>query len=292
MDKSSVSGDVVWIETADLEIGAATSFGPRIMWCSRPGESNLLAELGDDVTLDAGNGRRYRPRGGHRLWVGPELPELTYQTDDARVAAIRTDSSLKVSSRADDFGLVKSIEVTPTPGEAEVVVEHTIKATASTTLDIAPWAITLLRPGGTAVMPLGRPGGPVSRRQAAHSLVFWPYTEPDHPTVRVGRTEVTIASGVERPTKLGTPLNRGWLAYIADDVVFVKRTAVHGDRFVDLGATGQIHVTHYAVQLETLGPITPVANDGLIHHRETWSIHDRPDCEPMEIGAALRLDGT
>ena len=291
MDKSSVPGDLVWIETSDIEIGVATSYGPRVMWCSRPGEPNLLAVLGDEHGLDAGSGRRYRLRGGHRLWAGPELPELTYQADDDRVGAVRDGGSLTVTSRADDFGLVKSIQLTPRSDEAAVMVDHTIKAMAQTTLDIAAWAITQLRPGGTAVMPLGLPGGPIGDRQAAHQVVMWPYTDPADPVLTVGRTVVTVGPGGSSGTKIGTPLHRGWLAYVLDEVVFVKLARAVGERFVDLGATGQIHARRHFVELGTLSAISPVAGDAVIEHRETWTVHDRPDCAPEDIGAALGLDG-
>jgi len=291
MHGPAVSHDPVWITTDFIEVGIATTFGPRVVWCSRPGQANVLAELGD-LSLDAGDGRRYMLRGGHRLWVGPELPELTYQTDDERVTAVHADDSVTVTSRADEFGLVKSIRVTAVPGEPSLAVDHSIRATAGTTLDIAAWAITQLRPGGVAVMPLGLPGGALSDVQAAHQIVMWPYTDLNDPAITVGQTELTVGTDVLAGTKIGTPLLRGWLAYAIDDVVFVKRVSVDGERFVDLGATGQIYSAHDYLQLETLGPITPVANKASIHHRETWHLYNRPDGPVIDLGKALALDGT
>lgn len=291
MHKNGDRDDLVWITSNDIEIGVATSFGPRIMWCSRPGEANLLAVLDDDRTLDAGDGRRYRLRGGHRLWAGPEFPELTYQPDDGRVAAVREMDTLTATARGDDFGLVKSIAITPVADAAAAVVDHTIKATASATLDIAAWAITQLRPGGTAVLPLGLPGGPIGGLQASHQIVMWPYTDPGDPSLTLGQSEVIVGPDVGASTKIGTPLHRGWLAYVLEDVVFVKQARAQGERFVDLGATGQVYADRDFVELETLSAVVPVAGDAVIQHREIWSIHDRPDCSPRDIGRALGLDG-
>lgn len=290
MSRDTVPGDPVWLASDDIVVGVATTFGPRIVWCGRPGEPNLFADLGD-LALDVGDGRRYTLRGGHRVWVGPELPELTYQPDDGRVTAVLTEHTVTVTSHADDFGLVKSIEVALVPGESAAVIDHAIKATASATLDIAPWAITQLRAGGTGVLPLGLPGGPLSDFQAAHEIMMWPYTDPNEPMLDIGQTEITVGTALERSTKIGTPLLRGWLAYLLDDIVFVKQATVDGDRFVDLGATGQIYASADFIELETLGPIAPISNNATIHHRETWKIHDRPAGAAADIGRLLELDG-
>ena len=87
---SSNTADLVWLRSDHVEVGVATRFGPRVMWFGRPGGENVLADLGD-ASLDAGEGRRYMLRGGHRLSVGPELPELTYQLDDEPVQTSSDD---------------------------------------------------------------------------------------------------------------------------------------------------------------------------------------------------------
>lgn len=291
MGSAETADEVVWLEDDRVRLGIATGFGPRIVWCSRPGAPNLFAELGAQG-LDVGDGRRYALRGGHRLWVGPELPELTYQPDDEPVRVVRTDDTVTVVGRPDDFGLVKTIEVTLDAESGHVTVDHTVKGTASATLDVAPWAITQLRAGGVGVLPLGLPGGPTSELQAAHSLVLWPYTDLTDPALEVGPGEVTVTSGVRESTKVGTPLMRGWLAGVFEDVVFVKRTSPDGERFVDLGATGQIYSSSEFMELETLGPIGSVANNTTIGHREVWELHDRPPGDAVAVVRALGLDGS
>ena len=91
------------------------------------------------------------------------------------------------------------------------------------------------------MLPLGLPGGPLSDYQAAHQITMWPYTDLADPALEIGDREVTVTTEVASPTKIGTSLLRGWLAYVLDDVVFVKSASIAGERFVDLGATGQIY---------------------------------------------------
>ena len=273
-----------------IEVHVATRFGPRVVWCGRPGGANVLAELGD-MAIEYGNAEKYHFRGGHRLWVGPELPELSYQPDDQRVEVRQAEDEVTVVSPTDAFGLIKSIKVRLIPGEVAVEVDHVVQATAHATLDVAPWAITQLRPGGVGVLPLGLPGGPLSDYQAAHQITMWPYTDLADPALEIGDREVTVTTEVASPTKIGTSLLRGWLAYVLDDVVFVKSASIAGERFVDLGATGQIYTCPEFLELETVGPIASLANGEWTEHREVWRLHTPPPATAMEIGGALQLDG-
>ena len=73
----------------------------------------------------------------------------------------------------DRAGLLKEISVSATAGGDAVVVEHVLTRRGRP-VDVAPWAITQLPLGGTAIVPVDGPdGGP----QANRSLVLWPYTD-------------------------------------------------------------------------------------------------------------------
>ena len=42
----------------------------------------LFAQLGEDVVIDHPGSGIYRFHGGHRLWAAPEVPAITYASDD------------------------------------------------------------------------------------------------------------------------------------------------------------------------------------------------------------------
>ena len=73
--------DAVLFDTGGLRVAVATGFGPRIIGLEREDSGNLLAVLPDAWQPGVG-GERYLFRGGHRLWVAPEVAAVTYRPDD------------------------------------------------------------------------------------------------------------------------------------------------------------------------------------------------------------------
>ena len=63
-------------------IGVATNFGPRVVSLSWRDGAELFAQLEPSVTVEHPD-RPYVLHGGHRLWVAPEVPAVTYAPDDA-----------------------------------------------------------------------------------------------------------------------------------------------------------------------------------------------------------------
>ena len=87
--------------------------------------------------------------------------------------------------------------------------------------------------------------------------MIWPYTGvADNPFVMHNRL-VLLDADRSSATKIGVALERGWIAYVRNGVVFVKRS-VHrtGARYLDLGASGQCYSNPDFIELETLGPQT------------------------------------
>jgi hypothetical protein len=82
-------------------------------------------------------------------------------------------------------GLRKTVEVRLDPESAAVSVRHDPRNMGSRTLEVSPWAITSLRPGGMAVAPLP---GPVDehRLQPSQLVVLWPYASWSDDRLQIG----------------------------------------------------------------------------------------------------------
>ncbi|HSJ52032.1 MAG TPA: hypothetical protein VLA90_12240, partial [Actinomycetota bacterium] len=175
----------VRLEHEGVAVVVTTSVGPRILGLIAEG-GNLLAVL-PDATLDRSDGVRFRLIGGHRLWAAPEIEEFTYQPDEAPCAVTELDGGVRVEAAVDAVGLVKAIEVRAADGGW--AVHHEVRNDSGAPLEIAPWAITQVRMGGRAVLPLPPLGeGP----QADRSLVLWPYSDLRDSRLQFGRDEVVI----------------------------------------------------------------------------------------------------
>ncbi len=277
------------ISNEHLQLTAATQFGPRITSLSYPGAESVFADLGD-LAIDLADGGRYTLRGGHRLWAAPEIPEITYEPDDDPVVISPIAAGL-IATGPETTEIGKSITVVLKGSTVEV--SHVLTNQTAATIDVAPWAITQLVPGGAAIMPLPLADADPHGLLPNSSLVLWPYTGVDDSPFAIRHRLVVLDTRRATATKVGTPLQRGWLAYIVDGTVFVKRATHQQDgRYLDLAASGQIYAGPDFVELETLGEQVLLHPGEATTHRETWELHQvDPGMSPYEIPDLLDLDG-
>ena len=247
------------------------SVGPRILGLIGA-DSNLFAVL-PDAALERPTGAPYRLVGGHRLWAAPEVPTVTYEPDERPCAIAEVDGGVRVEAPTDGAGLVKAFEIRA-DGE-DWIVDHELRNDGVRPITLAPWAITQLRPGGCARLPLGaRASGP----QADRSLVLWPYADLDDPRLTFERDGVWVdAVPGAGPLKVGASPGEGRVSYLVGGEVFEKRVGVDPSLpYPDRGAAVQVFVRDDFCELETLGPLVTLGTGEVTTHRETWTLREKP----------------
>ena len=279
------------LDAGGPRVVVTTDVGPRILairLADGTGEG-LLASL-PTLTIETPGQTPFRMVGGHRLWAAPEAPATTYLPDDDPPSVERATDSLAFSD-LQATGLRKTLRVTPGPDS--VVLDHVLANEGTEPMRVAPWAITMLTPGGEAWLPrfMGRsdPGG----FQANGSLVLWPYTRfsdarlvPADPITRV----LAIA-GSEGRIKIGLQGRPGWAAYRRGDALLVKRFAwLEGETYPDLDASLQCYSCGDFIELETLGPLRRLQPGEAVTHEERWSLFKGVDPGTTEasLDAALQ----
>jgi hypothetical protein len=245
------------------------SVGPRIIGLVGAGP-NVMAVL-PHASLERLGGSPFRLLGGHRLWAAPEMPEITYELDERPCEVTSIEGGARVQAPPDGAGFVKALEVRPSGDRW--VVDHELRNAAEEPITVAAWAITQLRPGGTASLPLGERG---SGRVADRALVLWPYTDLDDPRLRFGRDAVDIeAVAGTGPVKVGAAPGQGRASYRLGTEVFEKTVDVDPDLpRADLGAAVQVYVGQGFCELETLGPLVALEPGESTRHRETWELRE------------------
>lgn len=267
--------DCVKLENDALALWVTQSVGPRIIGLALQGGADLFAEVPDATITCPGEGT-YSLRGGHRLWYAPENPRRTYLPDDAPVTITDTERGLLVTQPIEaQTGIQKSLTIILPGQDARVIIDHTLHSLGKWPVELAPWAITQLRPGGVAVLPqatiLADEYGLLPNRHIA----LWPYTQINSPHITWGDryvfVEATMQSGA---LKIGFPNPAGWLGYAVEGTLFVKHAAYQPDAtYFDRGSSSECYCNPRFLELETLGPRTTLASGESVTHRETWAIY-------------------
>jgi hypothetical protein len=173
-------------------------------------------------------------------------------------------------------------------------------------VELAPWALSAMAPGGVAILPLPPRGPHPDFVLPTSTLTLWPYTDLSDPRWTWGRRHVLLRAdpGAATPQKIGALVSDGWAAYALGGALFVKRfTPVPGARYPDLGSVVEMFTNAAMLELETLGPLVRLEPGASVTHVETWSVypnvaqpateddveaHIRPLVENLESGSKAK----
>jgi hypothetical protein len=266
--------ECIKLENEALALWVTRAVGPRILGLALAGGENLFAILPDDRTECPGGGTFWF-RGGHRLWYAPEDLRITYLPDDDPLQIDEVADGLAVTQPVQaPTGIQKSLTITLPGPEARVVVDHTLHNRGATPVELAPWAITQLKPGGVAVLPQATAPADEHGLLPNHHLVLWPYTRLDSPHITWGDRYLAVEAKMrDGAFKVGFPNPVGWLAYLVDDTLFVKQAAYQpGADYLDLGSSSECYCNPRFLELETLGPRVTLTPGEAVSHRETWRV--------------------
>jgi hypothetical protein len=263
-----------------VELIVTLEVGPRII-SYRPLEGHNVFKL---VNEEAGksNESAWRIRGGHRFWVGPEdfgkKESLTYAPDNSEVEhAIETEFAVRVSHLSESPAIVRremviSLDRTG-PG---VMVEHRLTNEGGAPLVIAPWALSVMAPGGYAVIPQPPPGTHPNDCVPNRAIIAWPFTDLSDERLRVGRRTIRLSQKIGPPIKFGLRHTEGWVAYLYNDHLFVKSVRfIDGETYPDLGSNFEAFTNSEFLELETLGPLKRISAGETTVHKESWAVFSK-----------------
>lgn len=278
----------VELQNESLRLLVTQSVGLRILSLQYRGSANLLADL-PDFSFDRPDGQIYHLRGGHRLWHSPEHMPRTYAIDDQPVEIEESANGLLVKQPVEaETGIEKAMQIQL--AGSQVSITHSLTNRGLWPVTLAPWAITMLRAGGVAILPqnTGDTGLLPNR-----SLVLWPYADMTVPQVTWGRETILIRSPLDGPFKLGFGNRRGWMAYWIDGLLFVKRAEyLEGASYPDDGSSSECYANQQFLELETLGPLATIGTGQTVSHVEYWQVFPeivRPETESHALAIAGQL---
>ena len=262
------------LKNEKVELLIAQDFGPRILSLRTPSGPNLLAEL-PDMSVDVPGGS-YSFRGGHRFWHAPEKMPRTYIPDDDPPVITPVENGLLIIQPVEQQTLLqKTMQITVTADS--VKLDHILTNHGMWPVETAPWAITMLAPGGTAVFPETSRNADDAGLLPNRQLVLWPYSRLSDARLRFDKHFITVKTDTRDGDnlKFGYANTVGWQAYHREDLRlwFIK---VHehqpGKSYPDMGCSTECYCCDQFIELESLGPLGKLQPGKSVSHTEIWYI--------------------
>ncbi len=126
------------MNTGQIDFLVSESVGPRILSLRYKGSDNLFAELPNEYLEFPGDGNFYF-YGGHRLWIAPENPVITYKPDNQPLKIKENAEFVEFCQEPDQVnGIQKSIQIRSTQFENIVIIDHIIRNTGESEFTCSP----------------------------------------------------------------------------------------------------------------------------------------------------------
>ena len=291
------SGDFYGRKTIELgnpyfQLDCLVEGGPRLVrlipaWLGE----NLFAEVPEAASR--GPLGAYHFLGGHRLWIAPEDLATTYVPDDDAVSVRKISGGIKLEGGIQpETHIRKSMYVQLSSTRPFVMIKHKLENRGRKTIRVAPWALTMLRTKGTAILPQQLGNVDQAGLLPNRNISLWPYSRWDDSRLKLGEEFIRIkATNNKQPFKLGYFNPHGWLGYVFEDVLFIKRYGVNrSGEYPDLGCNSEVYTDYRFIELESLGALTDLKPGEELVHTESWEVYDLNTLPPDLPGGGSLLE--
>lgn len=289
------------LANADVELVITLDVGPRVLSYRRLGfpdgderGENVLKHYAEQL---GGRGEPdWKIRGGHRLWLAPENEGVTYALDNGPVThGSHGENTLSLVQAAEGpWWVEKHLTLTLDDAGPGVTLHHeVINRGPEPLVQVAPWALTVMAPGGVALIPQPPLGEHPRDLLPNRRLIVWPYTDLSDPRLRLGPQFFTLRQTADgKPLKLGLRHAAGWAGYLLGRRFFAKTVAHEpGAVYPDDGCNFETFTNHEMLEVETLAPLGTLNPGETATHVERWTLHafdDAPDpTDASALGARL-----
>jgi len=255
------------------ELIVTSDVGPRVIRYGFIGGQHVFKEFAEQMGGSGESG--WQPRGGHRIWMAPQIVPEIYALDNAPVRASLIEDGMELTQSVEpETGLEKSIAVRLAAGR--VTVTHRISNRNATSKTFAPWALTMMAPGGVGITKFPPRGTHPEMLAPTNPLIMWAFTDLADPRWTFTKKYLILRQDHRNatPQKLGHFNERTIGAYLLGSDLFVKRYDADAQKiYTDFGASYETFTNDAFLELETLGPLEACAPGATLEHVERWSLH-------------------
>lgn len=272
--------DCLRLSNDKVELIISTKVGPRIISYKTYDGNNFFKVFEEQIASN--DPRIWASYGGHRLWHAPEVFPRTYHPDNDPVEYDWDGKLLKLTCKTESStGLQKEVDIKLAENGSEVKISQRIYNRNPWTVTFAPWSLTVMAPGGRAVIPQ-EPFVPHGESEGesfepARSLVLWQFTRMNDPRFIWGDHYIQFVedSRYDSKQKFGVTNKQGWGAYTLNGQTFIKQHDYESDAvYPDNGCNAEFFTMPGFLEMEALGRLKEVKPDNFAQLNESWSIHD------------------
>lgn len=258
-----------------IELIVTLSFGPRIISCKLDGGENFFRVFDHLTNADPAKWNIY---GGHRLWIAPEIPEKTKVPDNREVKWYEKEGSVVLETQEEpENRIFKRIGISIDGGKVKLT--HAIVNCDTWAKDLAVWALSVMAPGTTVVVPQEEylaPGvGPGKSLLPVRSVSLWGYTDMSDPRYTWGKKSIQLRECANtEPTKFGVLNKRDFAAAYNAAGCLVKRFShIPGGNYIDMGCNWEFYTAPGMLEVETLSPLYRVEPGSSVSSSEVWELY-------------------
>jgi hypothetical protein len=270
-----------------VEVVILRAVGPRVI-SFRPLDGRNVFKV---VAEQTGKSQEetWQLRGGHRLWTAPEdygdPNGLTYVLDNFPV-----DYEIKGEFHAQVTHLMqkpaqirRDISVQLAASGPKIIVEHALTNQGGSPLSFAPWALSVMAPGGFAVIPQPALGTHPKDFLPNRTISLWPFTDLSDDRIHFGKRFIRLQQADRGPIKFGLRHTEKWAGYILGDHLFLKTIPlVDGKEYPDLGSNFETFTNEEFLELESLGPYDEISAGQTVKHTEIWAVFSDVQLPPLQ----------
>ncbi|MBA4123530.1 MAG: hypothetical protein H0X72_13840 [Acidobacteria bacterium] len=265
------------LSNGEVEVIVSTDVGPRILHYSLVGGENIFG-LHADAKVETALGE-FRPYGGHRLWIAPENMPNSYAPDNSPIEYEFNEAknSIRLMQAVENVTKTqKEIIVTLDETGSGVSINHKISNCGADMIEIAAWALTIMRGGGEALIP-NEPFAAYGAETLlpVRNLTLWSYTDLSDSRWQFDKDFIRLRTGGEKsePQKIGVLNKQGWAAYQFKDLQFIKQFDFTKNAvYPDMNSNTELYTAGDFIEIESLAPLHKVEPNESTEHVERWKL--------------------
>ena len=270
------------LSNEEIELIITTDVGPRVIRLGFINEDNEFKEFSEELGITGGD--TWHSYGGHRLWHSPEDNIRTYFPDNSPVAFREDSGWMKLTQQIETTtGIQKEIDIRLFSQENHVRVVHRLINKNLWPVELAAWALSVMAPGGKAILPLPPRGKHGETLLPSNSLSLWAYTDLSDPRWTFGEKYILLQQdpGASHPQKIGASVPDSWIGYARAGHLFIKKSKfIEGQSYPDFGCSMETFTNDQILEVESLSPFIAVPPGDAIEHIEDWYLFkDVPEPE-------------